>query len=92
MRWDVLLMETETTMQKATAGREEEEADGERKRQTEGRAQGVREREVRPRPCIELTSSLAGPGTMPEHSTTSGAHRVFSPLPLLLSLSLSLQT
>lgn len=41
----VLLMETETTMQKAIAeGREEEEADGERKGQAEGRAQGVRGR------------------------------------------------
>lgn len=45
MRRAVLLMETETTMQKAiTEGREEGEADGERKGQAEGRARGVRGR------------------------------------------------
>lgn len=87
---DVLLVDTETVMQKAITRQEEEEAD-------EGEADGRQSlgcvREVRPGHCVELTSSLAESGVRPAHSkglhSTSAAHQSLSPLPPLPLFSLS---
>lgn len=88
---DVWLMETGTTMQKAIPGWEEEEADGERKGPTVGRAQGFGERgEARTLHGADFFISTTWNHARAFHNL--GAHGVSSPLPLLLSLFSSLQT
>lgn len=81
MRCDVLLMETEKMMQEAIPDRKKRRQM--RKGQTKGRAQGVGE--VRPGHCVELTSSLAVTGALPEHSkrlnSTSEPISLPTPLP-----------
>lgn len=61
-------METETITQKAITEWEEEEADEWRRGQMKRKQNLGCLGEVRAGRCVELTSSLAGPGAMPEHS------------------------